>query len=65
MRSAETISSRPRIARIASTTRCVGVTSSWATNRAARTIRSGSSVNATSGSNGVSSTFAARWRIPP
>ena len=39
---------------IASTTRGAGVTPSWATNRAARSIRSGSSVNAISGSSGVS-----------
>ena len=50
---------------IASTTRGAGVTSSWDTNRAARSIRSGSSVNDTSGSSGVSSVFVARWRTPP
>ena len=42
-----------------------GSRSSCATNRAARSIRSGSSENATSGSSGVSSRLAARSFTPP
>ena len=65
IRSADTMPSRSRIAAMAFTTRADGSTPSCATNRAARSIRSGSSPNATSGSSGVSSVFVARSRTPP
>ena len=47
--------SSPAIAVIAATTRGAGVRPSWETNRAARSIRSGSSANDSSGVAGVSS----------
>src|SRR5699024_6931705 len=42
-----------------------GVSPSWATKRAARIIRSGSSLKETSGADGVRSRCAARSSIPP
>ena len=56
---------RSRISVIARTTRSDGSTSSCETNLAARSMRSGSSENATSGSSGVSRIFAARCFTPP
>ena len=65
IRSADTISRRSCICSIARTTRGAGASSSWAANLAARSIRSGSSENAISGSSGVSSRLAARSFTPP
>ena len=53
------------IAVIAATTRGAGANDSWETNRAARSIRSGSSRNDCSGVPGVSSTRAASCSSPP
>ena len=55
----------PDIAVIASTTRGAGTNRSSEANRAARSIRSGSSRNECSGVPGVSSTRSASWRRPP
>ena len=58
-------SSCPAIADIAATTRGAGVRPSCATNRAARSIRSGSSANDSSGVAGVSRVPAASAASPP
>ncbi len=58
-------SSWPAIAVIAATTRGAGVKPSWETNRAARSIRSGSSANDSSGVAGVSSVPVASAASPP
>src|SRR5688572_23780597 len=63
-RSADTMARRSRIRAIASSRRDAGVIPSCETKRAARSIRNGSSENAISGSNGVSSRFAARSFTP-
>ena len=64
-RSAVTRPICPAIAVIASTTSGSTRKPSWATKRAARSIRSGSSPNESSGSAGVRSTPAARSSSPP
>ena len=56
---------RSRISTIAARRRGAGSTSSWETNRAARSMRRGSSPNDSCGSSGVSRNLAARWRTPP
>jgi len=65
IRSADTIDSRPAIAVIAARTSGTTANPSSAVNRAARSIRSGSSLNESSGRPGVRSTLARRSRIPP
>ena len=50
---------------MASTTLGAGVNPSWETNRAARSIRSGSSENDSCGVAGVSSTLASSAATPP
>ena len=64
MRSAETIESRPAIRTTASTRAGSGSRENRAANRAARSMRSGSSPNDTSGSSGVRSRPAARSPSP-
>ena len=64
-RSAVMRPSSAAIAVIAATTRGAGVNPSCATNRAARSIRSGSSANDSSGVAGVSSTPLASAASPP
>ena len=64
-RSAETISIRSAIAPIAARTAGSTANPSWAANRAARIIRSGSSSKDCSGVTGVRSTPAARSASPP
>ena len=59
------ISIRPAISRIAATTAGSTVKPSWAANRAARIIRSGSSEKLSSGRPGVRSTRCARSTTPP
>ena len=54
----------PAIAVIAATTRAAGAKPSWETNRAARSIRSGSSRNDCSGVPGVSSTLVGELGEP-
>ncbi len=56
---------RSAIAVIAAITRGAGVNSSWEVKRAARIIRSGSSLKDCSGVPGVSITCAARCANPP
>jgi hypothetical protein len=58
LRSGETISSRPDSACIAATTSSVTANPSCDTNRAARMMRNGSSLNEASGEPGVRSTPA-------
>ena len=53
------------MSRIAAYTSGAGTNPSWATNRAARSIRSGSSPNDTSGGDGVRSRPASRSTRPP
>jgi hypothetical protein len=64
-RSAEMISMRPAMSRIAETTAGSTVKPSCAANRAARIIRSGSSENESSGRPGVRSSPCARSTTPP
>ncbi len=63
-RSAETMSIRSAMSRMAATTSGATSNPSWAENRAARIIRSGSSLNDSSGVPGVRSTRAAKSRSP-
>jgi len=65
IRSADTADSRPAIAVIAACTSGTTVKPSCAANRAARSIRSASSLNESSGDPGVRSTRAFRSRMPP
>ncbi len=64
IRSAEMIAMRPRCCSMAATSAGSGVSPSVATKRAARSIRSGSSVKETSGVSGVRSRPAARSARP-
>ncbi len=65
IRSADTTASRGASVRMAAATSGATVKPSCAVNRAARMIRSGSSVNDSSGLPGVRSTFSRRSRRPP
>ncbi len=65
IRSADTTASRGASSVIASRTSALTVKSSCAVNRAARSIRSGSSVNESCGRPGVRSTLALRSASPP
>ncbi len=64
MRSAETIVIRPAMSVMALTTSGAGAKPSWDVNRAARSIRSGSSENDNSGAAGVRITWSARSSRP-
>lgn len=59
------MSIRSAMSVIARTTSGAGLNSSWDANLAARIIRSGSSLNETSGADGVLMTLSARSSSPP
>ena len=65
IRSADTMASRGASSVMPARSSGATVKPSWAANRAARMIRSGSSLSECSGRPGVRSTLSCRSRIPP